>query len=509
MPRNPNATVSGGYEPQDAPATTSAGASGAHGSGNQPRPGTRIYEGQTTTRLDQLVTGTGVIVASKSDSAIHKRVALPGLRDLWLLGIAAATVIIVQAAVVWGMLSTARGSLAEILSTERHGLVRNTRETIRRALRRGDPAPALSQHLRRIRDAHHLHQALLVDSDGRVLADAADGQIGRMATLLALGSHRPAITETAVIRTESFVLFGETVQRVRLPLNHDGRVLSLYLDLHNPLPAALQALRAPLALGVSISAIGTMLVALVLGLGIRRQSRNRERMERINALAIAGTTAASIAHEVRNPLGSILISAQLLAQDAHLGEEERQLIDGIREDVHTASEQLEAFLNLTREMPLRDERFDLREIVDEALAALGKRPSEQNVRILRDLGNEPLPLRGDRRRLQQAVVNLVLNAIEALANEGPDTRKHIRLTGIRRGDTVRLEIEDNGPGFAPELAARVGQPFLTTKANGTGLGLAVVSRVVVRHGGELKVNSRPGRGCRMTIVMPLADTEEG
>jgi two-component system, NtrC family, sensor histidine kinase HydH len=216
---------------------------------------------------------------------------------------------------------------------------------------------------------------------------------------------------------------------------------------------------------------------------------------RSERLATAGALAASIAHEVKNPLGIILSSAQLLARSPGLSEEDRRLLIEMGEEVRRADDQVNAFLDLARDMPMKMADTDLRELASSTAELLAAQARASGAAIACDLPAEAVVVAADRRRLRQALVNVVLNAIESGA-------RTVRLSLSAAGGIARLGVSDDGPGIPAELQEQVFEPFMTTKANGTGLGLATAKRIVERHGGTVPLRTSPS-GTTIAFELPM------
>jgi signal transduction histidine kinase len=214
-------------------------------------------------------------------------------------------------------------------------------------------------------------------------------------------------------------------------------------------------------------------------------------------MAAFGLLAAGIAHEVGNPLTSISTLTQMLQRrdgDAYT-QEKLALVNGQLQRIQLTLREL---VNFSRPASTERTRFTLAEILDEALniAKYYKRTKGRALaaRVPADLP----PLHGIRDQLVQVFLNLVLNAIDATARGGS-----IALHAERRGDVALVVVEDDGAGITPEDAARVFEPYFTTKRHGTGLGLFVTRKLVAEHGGTVDFESQPGRGTRFRIRLPL------
>jgi two-component system sensor histidine kinase HydH len=223
---------------------------------------------------------------------------------------------------------------------------------------------------------------------------------------------------------------------------------------------------------------------------------SRARVVQSEKLAALGRLAAGIAHEVRNPLGVIRASASMIGEGFAPESDEGRASTFIREEIDRLDGLITALLAFARPARMRPETVSLPSVVERArkLACEGRA-----LRVASQL-NVTLPsVRGDADLLTQLVLDLLVNAAEAGASS-------IEIRAQRSGDRVRVEVVDDGPGIAPDAREKVMEPFFTTKASGTGLGLAMASRIAEAHGGRLELADTPGlegRGACFAIVLPL------
>ena len=218
-----------------------------------------------------------------------------------------------------------------------------------------------------------------------------------------------------------------------------------------------------------------------------------------------GKLAASVAHEINNPLAGILTYAKLLVR-LH---EEGELTETVREScarnlrlVQRETERCSAIvrnlLDFARQRPPSLKDIDVSAVVEEALSLLSHRLRMQDVTLQKDL--PPMPLvKADFGQLRQSFVNIALNACEALNKGGTLT-----VTSRAVGNMVEVAIADTGPGIAPEHLSHILDPFFTTKEKGTGLGLSVVYGLIDRHGGTLDIKSQVGQGTTVIVRLPVA-----
>lgn len=229
----------------------------------------------------------------------------------------------------------------------------------------------------------------------------------------------------------------------------------------------------------------------------RAAARDRELAER-EGLAEVGQLAAEMAHEFKRPLASIGTAIGLLEQEYVLDEAGQQLMGAVHGQLERLSETMRDLFSLARPVVLDRERLDVVELLDDALVELAGYPGAADVKITRAYDGSTPPGFGDARRLQQAFLNLMVNAVEAMP-EGGELAVRTRPMG---DDWLEVRIQDTGGGIPEGEVERALKPFYSTKPLGTGLGLPLVARIVAAHGGRLEFDSKPGVGTTVRVVLP-------
>jgi signal transduction histidine kinase len=250
-------------------------------------------------------------------------------------------------------------------------------------------------------------------------------------------------------------------------------------------------LRAEVA--AALQAVGQQAVASLARIEATEEARRRE------ALAAVGEMAAGLAHEVRNPVAAIRGAAQAIVPGAP-AEDNAEMLEVIQEETARLGRVVGEFLDYARPASPRRDPVDLvetarRVVRDAGLAGL-------DLEIDLEAEDDAAETRGDPEQIRRAFENLVRNAAEATGSAGSLT---IRIA--TRGERVLARFEDNGPGIADERIPALFQPFRTTRPDGTGLGLALVHRIVETHGGEIRVDGRPGTGAVFTLLFPRCRME--
>lgn len=219
---------------------------------------------------------------------------------------------------------------------------------------------------------------------------------------------------------------------------------------------------------------------------------------RVERLSTFGQLVGSIGHDLRNPLAVIETSAYLLRSRTAGDERTLKLLDRITEHLGIANGIVTHLLDLIRETPLATETLRAGDLV---LGAADAVRCPEAVRLEIEGFDGVPPLTGDPVQLRQAFVNLLDNAIQAASPQGAVL---VRARGAE--GAVEIDVEDTGPGVDPAIRRRLFEPLITTKQRGIGLGLALVKRIVERHGGSVAYSDRPGGGARFTIRLPVPAT---
>jgi len=327
---------------------------------------------------------------------------------------------------------------------------------------------------------------MTTDGDGRVL------YVNQFAASI-LGRQPAGLRGSAVLEVLRSPLLGSAelgvraasraLARLELSYRHpDGRQLELGVSV------------TPLATGEG--GRGGYLIVFQDLTDIRRLEQEVHTKEK---LAAVGEMAAQLAHEIRNPLGSIRGSAQVLMAEPGLGDEQGRLLEIISRESKRLSDTLNRFLYQVRPSGRTKGPVNLRPLVEEAVTLLRNAPElrpDHSVHFEADAG--PHVCLADPDQIKQVFWNLTRNALEAMPGGG-----RLGLSLRREGGEVVLSIRDQGRGFGPEEQGRMFAPFQTASAMGTGLGLAIVFRIVRDHGGDIGVHSAPLEGTRVDVRLPL------
>lgn len=233
---------------------------------------------------------------------------------------------------------------------------------------------------------------------------------------------------------------------------------------------------------------------------------------RSDRLALLGTLAAGLAHEIKNPLGGIKGASQLLRREVADDLSLVECTDIVIREVDRIDKLLEQLLDLSRPPTLHMDLLNIHELLDHVLF-LERQAVQKGDVTIRKYFDPSLPLiNGDKAQLIQVFMNLIKNSLEAMDGKGcltistrMETDYHIREQGRDRGKFIRVDIEDNGPGIKEEHFPHIFSPFFTTKSSGTGLGLAICHRIIKEHGGLIQVESREGKGAALKVLLVVTN----
>jgi len=220
------------------------------------------------------------------------------------------------------------------------------------------------------------------------------------------------------------------------------------------------------------------------------------RMRQADRLATVGRMAANIAHEIRNPLASLTGAIEVLTSPLTADDARERLSQIVAHESERLNHIIKNFLEYARPAPLSIATFDVAAAAEEVLLLLEHRTSSGSLKVIREFAPS-IPWAVDAQQLRQILWNLCLNAVEAMPEGG-----ELRVSVSVRGATLEVAVSDTGDGIAAADVSHVFEPFFSTKPEGTGLGLALVHRIVQDHGGEIDVRSAPGLGTTFTLTLP-------
>lgn len=280
--------------------------------------------------------------------------------------------------------------------------------------------------------------------------------------------------------------------------------------------------------------IGVLLAAWVAVVMLRRHLRHTRAAERrartAERMAEIGSMTGGLAHEIKNPLSTIGLNAQLLLegiQESSIEPQERARLmnrtKALRRETDRLSGILQDFLQFAGQVVLDRRPVDVNDMLTELIDFYTPEAERQGVRIRPDFAPSPLMATIDAKMVKQALLNLMLNATQAMARPAASGVSGGGMSGpvgdlILRTESgedvdghamVRIHVIDTGPGIAQEVQVKIFQPYFTTKAGGSGLGLPTSRRLIQEHGGRLEIHSELGKGTDFTVLLPVEPLAEG
>lgn len=215
-----------------------------------------------------------------------------------------------------------------------------------------------------------------------------------------------------------------------------------------------------------------------------------------------GKLARSVAHEIKNPLNAISLRLETLRMRIAPEVPEAETdIDLVSNEVQRLDRVVRTFLDLNRPMELEVGNFDAGELASSVMETMRPVAQKANVQLSVEKPGAALPVEADRGLLQQGLINVVSNAIQAIASAGSHGR--VQITVSTQNGNCSIAVTDNGPGMPENVQERIFEPYFTTKASGSGVGLAVTRRALELHGGDIHVKSAPGEGTTMVLSFPV------
>ena len=269
-----------------------------------------------------------------------------------------------------------------------------------------------------------------------------------------------------------------------------------------------------------LGAVGALIVQslLIIGLLYQRRARQRAELDSRRNLALAADASrrqtmsaltTSIAHEIGQPLSSMIHNAQalqmMIAADRATPDTMGEILSDIRSQGVQATQIIDRHRTMLRSRQLDKKPIDLHAVISESLALVGHDMRARQIEATVDLSSNPCVISGDQVLLQQVLVNLVINAMDAMAETPPARRRVTIRTEVRPAD-VEVSVRDTGTGLPAHINGTLFTPFVTTKANGLGIGLTIARTIVDAHGGTIDAHNNPDGGATFTVTLRRSET---
>jgi PAS domain S-box-containing protein len=354
---------------------------------------------------------------------------------------------------------------------------------------------------RRMRDTQEIFSALK-DNVDQMMANMQDG------LMLFTRDSRVVLVSASV---EPFLgrprheLLGRTVKEIFTPDSQLGEVILLAFQSRQAISSReveLPNRKRVLMELFFIQEGGAQIGALLTLRDAESVRRIEDEIEMSRRMSASGRSTRNVAHEVKNPINAIVLHLQLLQDKLHqVDPDTRRHMNIIGSEIHRLDRVVQTLVEFTSTPDLHLEEIDLRRLVEEVVMLAGPDAQQHGVNITSQLGAEPLSVKVDTDRMKQAILNVVLNGVQAMPQGGP-----LVISARREADTVVTEIRDQGAGIPPELQHKIFELYFTTKKDkgGSGIGLAETFKMLQWHFGSIDFESVVGQGAAFFLRLPLA-----
>lgn len=352
---------------------------------------------------------------------------------------------------------------------------------------------------KQMRDAREIFSALKSNVD-QIMTSLQDG------LMLFTRDSRVVLVSAAI---ESFLgrsrgqLLGHTVKEIFPAESALGSVILDAFRLHHSVAA--QEIEASNGRRVQVSLDfiqekGTQIGALLTMRDAESARRIEDEIELSRRISATGRVTRGVAHEVKNPINAIVLHLQLLRNKLQqLDPDTTRHVDIIDSEIHRLDRVVQILVDFTRPRDLHVEETDLRLVLDDVSLLASPDAEQHGVKLSSELPADPIPVKIDVDFIKQAILNVVLNGVQAMPNGGTLT-----LSARREDDTVVTEIRDEGPGIPAEIQDKIFELYFTTKKTGSGIGLAQTYQIMQWHYGSVDFDSGPGKGTTFRLRLPLA-----
>ena len=301
-------------------------------------------------------------------------------------------------------------------------------------------------------------------------------------------------------------ILGKTVEEIFTDANKLGRIVLDAFALHRGLPQREIELENKRKIQIALDFIaerGERIGALLTMRDAESVRRIENELELSRRLAAIGRLTQGVAHEVKNPINAIVVHLELLREKMRQSDPNTlRHMDIIGNEIHRLDRVVQTLVDFNRPVELRLTSFDLRRLVEEVAMLAGPEAALQGVEVKTRIASEALPIKADSDLVKQALLNVVLNGVQAMESGGVLT-----IAAHREDSVARIDVHDQGKGIAPEIRDKVFNLYFTTKKSGSGIGLAMSYRVLQMHSGSLDFTTELGTGTTFRLQLPLAEAQ--
>ncbi len=363
----------------------------------------------------------------------------------------------------------------------------------------------IQPELARLLDEQELEAAYIIDRNNQVIID--DGRYSFLGDQRTYLNQDAAVIDSAWLGNISVspihVFEGNRFKNVYAPLTNEFLevpailVLEASADFFHILTMFRRGLIFSSLLSFGLIVIFAFFISWMITLLIR----THESLQQKEKLAVMGQMAASVAHEIRNPLGIIKGTADVLKEKYAEENTSDELFDYISDEVRRLNVLVGNFLSFAREPKLEPKKTDLIEVIEKAVAAMEREDQEKQVVITIDSTDKIEPFSFDPNAIQQVLFNLLINAFQAVDNSGT-IQIQVEKILMKNKLFARVAVIDNGPGIKGD-SQKVFEPFYTTKSSGSGLGLAICKQIVEKHNGRIEMESKKNERTVFRFYLPM------
>ncbi|MDQ7062932.1 MAG: ATP-binding protein [candidate division KSB1 bacterium] len=231
---------------------------------------------------------------------------------------------------------------------------------------------------------------------------------------------------------------------------------------------------------------------------------HQQQMMQAESLAKMGEMAASLAHEIKNPISGIVFALNSIIREIPKDDKRREIFEEIIKQANRVEQNLEALLSFAKQTQFERKPTDINIIIERILLFIRQQPDMESIEVTSELDRELPDVLADAKQIEQVLLNLIINAVQAMPDGG-----NLKITTeyMQPAEKLRITIQDTGIGIPKEIQDRVFQPFFTTKEKGTGLGLTLCREIILKHSGNLTFESIPGKGTTFIIELPAGSVE--
>jgi|HubBroStandDraft_4_1064222.scaffolds.fasta_scaffold00124_4 PAS domain S-box-containing protein len=355
---------------------------------------------------------------------------------------------------------------------------------------------------RQIRDVKEVFSALKGNLE-QIMGTLQDGLV-----LFTNNNHVVLVSASAqrFIGLRQEEILGKEVDEIFTDASMLGRIVLDSFALHHSIPQREIELENGRRIQIALDFIaerGERIGALLTMRDAESVRRIENEIELSRRLAAIGRLTSGVAHEVKNPINSIVVHLELLREKMRqVDPDTRRHMDIIGSEIHRLDRVVETLVDFNRPVDLRLTSFDLRRLVEDVTMLASPEAARQGVKVDTRLGPDALPVKADHDLVKQALLNVVLNGVQAMAEGGTLT------IAARRDDAAAsIEVRDEGCGIPPEIRDKVFNLYFTTKKSGSGIGLAMSYRVLQMHSGSLDFTTQVGSGTTFRLFLPLAGAQ--